>query len=240
MSLLSVCASLFAGRQARAWFDPNAQRPGVSQPQKMPVAGPIFVAPVEIAGPRRRRSHVQPREQALPSATLTAPLLRRESQVPSVTGPNGELALFDVNGGRSIRVRPFGAQGLPSPIAFDQLKEFMRCRRSGQALDMNASLVALLASIANHFDGAVLHVISGHRVADDVTTRPSSQHTRGTAADIRIPGVDIENLAAAAHELGARGVGVYPLSRFVHVDVRTQPYYWRDVGTGAVATRAPL
>jgi hypothetical protein len=31
-----------------------------------------------------------------------------------------------------------------------------------------------------------------------------------------------------ARSLGAAGVGYYPTSRFVHVDVRDEPYQWTD------------
>ncbi len=249
VSLLSLSASLIAGRQARAWFDPNAHRPGVLAPQAPAVVKPAVIeATASSPPPRRLRSRVRPLAQALPSAVSVMPMrlsttardAGRTSEGARARGPSGELALFDVNGARAIRVRPFDGQGLPAPASFGQLKEFMRCRRTGQTRDMNTSLVALLATIAAHFDGAVLHVISGHRVTDEVTTRPTSQHTLGTAADIRIPGVSVERLAAAAQQLGAHGVGLYPLSRFVHVDVRSKPYFWRDVGTGAVATRAPF
>jgi uncharacterized protein YcbK (DUF882 family) len=41
----------------------------------------------------------------------------------------------------------------------------------------------------------------------------------GEAIDIRIPGVPTEKLRDAALRLGRGGVGYYPASQFVHVDV---------------------
>jgi uncharacterized protein YcbK (DUF882 family) len=46
-----------------------------------------------------------------------------------------------------------------------------------------------------------------------------SQHTFGKALDIRIEGVDLARLHQAALSLNAGGVGYYPQSDFVHVDV---------------------
>jgi uncharacterized protein YcbK (DUF882 family) len=46
-----------------------------------------------------------------------------------------------------------------------------------------------------------------------------SQHVLGKASDIRIEGVELANLHKAALSLQAGGVGLYPVSNFVHVDV---------------------
>jgi uncharacterized protein YcbK (DUF882 family) len=46
-----------------------------------------------------------------------------------------------------------------------------------------------------------------------------SQHMEGKAIDIRVPGVSTVRLRNAALSLHAGGVGYYPVSKFVHVDV---------------------
>ena len=46
-----------------------------------------------------------------------------------------------------------------------------------------------------------------------------SLHMHGLAMDIRMPGVDLPRLRDAAWGLQAGGVGYYPGSDFVHVDV---------------------
>jgi hypothetical protein len=97
-------------------------------------------------------------------------------------------------------------------------------------MDMNPDLVRLLMRIAKRFDNATLHMISAHRAPDGVVTSERSQHGKGTASDIRVEGVSVETLAAVAKEEGARGVGMYPKSRFVHVDVREKAYSWIDNG----------
>ena len=52
-----------------------------------------------------------------------------------------------------------------------------------------------------------------------------SLHVKGQAIDIRIPGVKLEELRDAALALGAGGVGYYPDSDFVHVDLG-RPRRW--------------
>lgn len=142
------------------------------------------------------------------------------------------LRLYDVNAERSLSVSPFLPDGSCSQAGFAQLREFMRCRRTGHTMDMNPDLVRLLMRIARRFDNATLHVISAHRAVDGVVTSERSQHGKGTASDIRVEGVSVETLAAVAKQEGARGVGMYPKSRFVHVDVREKAYSWIDNGEG--------
>ena len=59
---------------------------------------------------------------------------------------------------------------------------------------------------------AALHAESGEVAAH-------SQHLVGKASDIRIEGTELANLHRAALSLKAGGVGFYPVSNFVHVDV---------------------
>jgi len=54
-----------------------------------------------------------------------------------------------------------------------------------------------------------------------------SLHIKGQAADIRIPGCTIREVRNAAFELKGGGVGYYPRSNFVHVDVGTIRF-WRS------------
>jgi hypothetical protein len=43
-----------------------------------------------------------------------------------------------------------------------------------------------------------------------------------------MPGVADEDVAKFAREMGFVGVGTYPTSGFVHVDVRDRSYFWVD------------
>jgi len=55
-----------------------------------------------------------------------------------------------------------------------------------------------------------------------------SNHGKGRAVDMVVPGVPDEEVARYARETGFVGVGVYPTSQFVHVDVRPRSYFWVD------------
>ena len=48
-----------------------------------------------------------------------------------------------------------------------------------------------------------------------------SLHSKGLAADLRLPGRDLTEIAQAAALVGAGGVGIYSESNFVHIDSGT-------------------
>jgi hypothetical protein len=74
-----------------------------------------------------------------------------------------------------------------------------------------------------HFGCPYVTLISGIR-----KDRGGSRHSHGLAADIVLPGVDDEELAAYFRAQGFVGVGTYPRAGFVHVDTRDQSFFWVD------------
>jgi uncharacterized protein YcbK (DUF882 family) len=80
------------------------------------------------------------------------------------------------------------------------------------------------------------HVISGYRAPETnamlrerggshTGVASKSLHMVGKAIDIRLPGVKLEHLRAAATSLRLGGVGFYPTSNFVHVDTGRVRYW---------------
>jgi hypothetical protein len=84
-------------------------------------------------------------------------------------------------------------------------------------------LLELIYKASRHFDVPFVHLVSGIR-----RDRGGSRHTHGLAADIVLPGVSDEDVAAFFRPLGFIGVGIYTRAGFVHVDVRSQSYFWLD------------
>lgn len=176
--------------------------------------------------------------QVLPSAAPAPPALPpppvvavAELQVSDMTfrtpeARRGLLRVMSLHLGESISVRPFDEQGMPDPDAFEEIARLWRCRVTGHEQPINPRLVRLLTTLNDIYDRPV-HLISGHRVADTLETKSTSQHVAGTAADVRIPGVSAIRLRAVAKALGARGVGLYTHKSFVHVDFRNKRrYFW--------------
>jgi zinc D-Ala-D-Ala carboxypeptidase len=108
----------------------------------------------------------------------------------------------------------------------------MRCRITGTEIPIDTRLVEILVQLHTLY-GKPIELVSGHRQPLTIGTKKTSQHTLGRAADIRIPGVGIEELKRAAMKLGARGIGLYPEKGFVHVDVRQKSrYFWVYTAAG--------
>ena len=108
-------------------------------------------------------------------------------------------------------------------------KEFA-CKDGTDPLFVDSELVQVLQAIRDHF-GVPVVITSGYRTAAHnraVGGAVYSQHQYGRAADIRVSGVPVEQLAAYAETLlpGTGGIGRYPAKGFVHVDVRKAKSRW--------------
>ena len=114
------------------------------------------------------------------------------------------------------------------------VREF-RCRDGTDTILIDEGLVVLLQCIREHF-GKPVTITSGYRTASHnakVGGSRSSQHLLGRAADIRVQGVSVEDVAAYAESLMPDwgGIGRYPVKAgrttgWVHVDTRATKSRW--------------
>lgn len=117
------------------------------------------------------------------------------------------------------------------PNAMETLNVFLRDHRTQAEADYDPKefdlLHALMARLGR--SNGVIDIVCGYRTPESnqfLRTRSAmtgvaehSQHMLSKAIDIRVPGVSTLTLRNAALSLGAGGVGYYPVSQFVHVDV---------------------
>jgi uncharacterized protein YcbK (DUF882 family) len=103
----------------------------------------------------------------------------------------------------------------------------LRDVESGVTFNMNPKLVDLLFLIQGYLrvNGMPFHIIiqSGYRTpahnARLAKAAKQSEHMKGNAADIHIPGLSVEMLERLAKAVAVGGVGFYQAEKFVHVDV---------------------
>ena len=111
----------------------------------------------------------------------------------------------------------------------------LRCKDGSDTVMVDEALTVVLQCIREHFGKAVT-ITSGYRTAAHnaaVGGAKSSQHLLGRAADIRVAGVSVEDVAAYAESLMPDwgGVGRYPVKAgrttgWVHVDTRSNKSRW--------------
>ena len=115
------------------------------------------------------------------------------------------------------------------PDALSQLDHFLRDHRTGDSHHYDPRLFDLLNDLTASVGraGAELSVICGYRTpwsneflrARTVGVALHSLHMEAEAIDIRLPGIKTSALRDAARVLDRGGVGYYPRSDFIHVDV---------------------
>jgi uncharacterized protein YcbK (DUF882 family) len=113
--------------------------------------------------------------------------------------------------------------------ALTQLDRFLRDSLTGDMHHYDPHLFDVLFDLtrASGHPGAEIHVICGYRspqTNEYLRTHTSgvakkSLHMEAEAIDIRLPGAKTSSLRDAALALGRGGVGYYPATDFIHVDV---------------------
>lgn len=108
-----------------------------------------------------------------------------------------------------------------------KVKEFA-CKDGSDVIFISPELIEILQKIRNHF-GKAVHINSGYRTPSynkKVGGATYSQHLYGTAADIRINGVEPKDIADYAETLLKNTGGIGRYKNFVHVDVREKKSRW--------------
>lgn len=110
-----------------------------------------------------------------------------------------------------------------------KLDTFLRDYRTGDTHAFDPRLFDLLGDLtaASGNPDAEIHIICGYRTpmtneflrAHTTGVAKNSMHMLAEAIDIRVPGLKTSRLRDLALALGRGGVGYYPASDFIHVDV---------------------
>ena len=127
----------------------------------------------------------------------------------------------------------FDKRGKVAPGAIESISKLFGATGSRPRVD--ARLIALLADVSEHFGGRPVRVVSGWR---DHSYFEDSRHKHSQAVDFSIPGVSNTVLRDYVRRFRNCGVGYYPNSSFVHLDVREAAAYWVDYAGPGEAPRS--
>jgi len=117
------------------------------------------------------------------------------------------------------------------PEAVEKLNYFLRDHHTQEVTDYDPKEFDVLHNVLSRLrrPNGIIDIVCGYRTPEtnaDMRQNSAktgvaehSQHMEGHAIDIRVPGVSTVALRNAALSVGGGGVGYYPTSQFVHVDV---------------------
>lgn len=109
----------------------------------------------------------------------------------------------------------------------EELSRFLDRTGDESPVLLDRLLLKHVQTVAERFPGRRVEVVSAYR-APVGEQRASSRHCKAKAMDFRVSGVPNTRLRDFARTLGNVGVGFYPNSTFIHLDVRERPAFWVD------------
>jgi uncharacterized protein YcbK (DUF882 family) len=139
---------------------------------------------------------------------------------------DGKLTALRPRDSERATMTVFDSRGRVRTYAQRTLSRLARSKK-GRVRQLHPRLVQLLGKVAERYPGSAVEIISGYR--PHKRGRSRSQHSKGRAVDFRVRGVGNLELYNFLRTFPKVGVGYYPNSTFVHLDVRDRKYVWTDL-----------
>lgn len=164
----------------------------------------------------------------VPSGARTLPAGATPKQSPAQAGQEHALRLYNTHTGERMEIiYRRGDQYVAE--ALSKLDYFLRDHRTGDVRHFDPRLYDILSDLTASVGepGGEIDIVCGYRTSSTNETlrahttgvAKNSLHIQAEAIDFRMPGVDTLKLRKAALALHRGGVGYYPHSDFIHVDV---------------------
>ncbi len=149
------------------------------------------------------------------------------SSIKKLSHQEKKLFFYNTHTGEKLKT-VFWSEGHYVKDSLHSINWILRDHRRDEICPIDTKLLDLLHSLQKKTGCPdTFHIVSGYRSpqtnkmlqkkSDKVAKK--SFHMRGMAIDIRVPGFDLKKLHSAAVHLRKGGVGYYPQSGFIHVDV---------------------
>ena len=160
------------------------------------------------------------------TAVVAAPTYANAFGFLKGAGDVRRLKMYSGRTGESLNTL-YWIDGEYIPEALDEINRFMRDWRTGGTIRIDTRTVDIIAASHNMLDTETpFLMLSGYRSPQTnnmLRSRSSgvarnSLHMKGQAADLRLEGRSVSQIAKAALACSAGGVGKYSRSNFVHMD----------------------
>lgn len=171
--------------------------------------------------------HTLSRRKFLKLGMLAAAMPLPASASAWLAAPERRLSFHNLHTGENVNV-PYWVQGDYVPDSLAEINHVLRDFRTDQVAAMDTRLLDLLSRVkAQLGTSQPFQVISGYRspATNHMLSERSSGvakhslHMEAKAIDIRVPGIQLADLRRTGLALKGGGVGYYPASNFVHLDV---------------------
>ena len=149
-------------------------------------------------------------------------------------GQDGFLSLYHSHSHEFLEAA-YERNGVIDPTALRRINHFMRSRDSGKEIEIDLNLIRFIDHLQDHFGADTVEVICGYRTPDfnrllkkeGKNVAESSNHMKGIAVDIHLDEISEKKIQAYARRLKIGGVGYYPDSLMVHVDLG-RVHFWQS------------
>jgi LysM repeat protein len=182
-----------------------------------------------------RRSLLRPGQLLrIPGSAAPAPAHtgRSSSRAPYARTPAKRGYVELIGHTRRFRGHVLDKRGQLLPKAKREIARLLGVSENGPRLDDR--LVRSLVEVSDHFGGRPLRIVSGYR---SNSYFKDSRHKASRAVDFSVLGVPNEVVRDYLRSFNRVGVGYYPNSSFVHLDVREYAAYWVDYSRPGEAPR---
>ena len=155
------------------------------------------------------------------------------ASVAAMSRAERSLAFYNTHTGEQLRT-VYWIQGNYLDESLGEIDHILRDPLNNEIKNIDTGLLDLLFALRDKLETQQpFHVISGYRSpatnaflrAHSTGVAEHSLHLVGKAIDIRTPGRELRVLHKTAVALKGGGVGYYPKSDFVHVDVGRVRYW---------------
>jgi uncharacterized protein YcbK (DUF882 family) len=136
------------------------------------------------------------------------------------------ITFYRVRTDETLEVAVSYCNGKPHEDGMAKLSNLTESISRPSNLKLHPRLARLLQKISNRYPGKRIEIISGQRKRRQ--KGHESFHNKGQALDFRVEGVSNYKLTQYLRKFDKVGVGYYPNSVFIHMDVRKKKAYWID------------
>jgi LysM repeat protein len=151
--------------------------------------------------------------QALPGKALAMPT---------------KITFHRIHTGETKTITLYSSTGKLVPGEYAKFEKMMYDHHTGKKHKIHPRLCYMLKLVAENWPGKVITIYSGYRAYNPSQYTKKSKHNLGRAIDFSVDGVSNLKLMKFCRTLENVGVGYYPNSYFVHMDVRETSSFWVD------------